>query len=224
MKRYNQVAAFILAGGASSRMGSDKASLRIIGVPLLLRSARLVEPLVVNVTVVGSPEKHAAMRVRTIPDQPGIENGSKTSPNGPLAGIATALAHTHSPWNLILACDLPYLSQAWLDWLLARSVRSRAQAVIPRTAGGIEPLAAVYRRECATTIAAAVGRGVRKVTEAVSQLNPEIIDERAWRHLDPRGMILKNMNTPEDYAEARRYAPRIWGDSSALRSGGWRRN
>ena len=49
-----------------------------------------------------------------------------------------------------------------------------------------------------------LARGVRKVTEAIRELRLKIIEESAWHHLDRRGMILKNMNTPEDYAEARR--------------------
>lgn len=215
VKRYNQVAAFILAGGSSSRMGVDKAALRFGGVPLLVRTAWLIRPLVIDVAIIGSPRRYVAMPLRTIPDLPVIE-GSKESPCGPLGGIATALTYTHSPWNLIVACDLPYLSEAWLDWLLARAVHSREQAVVPRTVRGLESLAAVYRRECAATIAVALARGVRKVTEAIGELRIEIVEERAWRHLDPRGMVLQNMNTPEDYDEARRCAPRVWRDLSPL--------
>jgi molybdenum cofactor guanylyltransferase len=203
VKRFSQVAAFILAGGASSRMGADKALLQISGVPLLVRTAGIVRPLVKEVTVVGSPLRYAAIPLRAIPDQPVSEDTPNGPTHGPLAGIATALMQTSSPWNLILACDLPYLSKAWVAWLLARAVRSRAQAVVPRAAHGLEPLAAVYRRECAMPIAAMLARGVRKVTEAINELRPKIIDESAWRHLDHRGIVLKNMNTPEDYVEAR---------------------
>lgn len=222
MKAYQQVSAFVLAGGASSRMRTDKALLRIAGVTLLARTAHLIQPLVWEITVVGPPRRNASTPLPTIPDQPIAEPSAKLPSPGPLAGIATALAHTQSPWNLIVACDLPYVSQSWLEWLLARAVRSRSQAVIPRTANGLEPLAAVYRRECGPAIVAALARGVRKVTTAVDELSPEIIEARAWRHLDPQGTMLKNMNTPEDYAEARRRAPRIWANPAALRSRGWR--
>ncbi len=66
VKRFGQTAAFILAGGVSSRMGRDKALLEIAGVPLLVRIARLVEPLVTAVTVIGSPERHAHLGLRVV--------------------------------------------------------------------------------------------------------------------------------------------------------------
>lgn len=222
-KGHRQVAAFILAGGASSRMRADKALLRIAGVTLLTRTAHLIQPLVNKVTVIGWPRPCGNMPLLTIPDQPLVTREAKALPFGPLVGIATALTHTQSPWNLIAACDLPYLSEEWLEWLLARAVRSRCQAVVPRTANGLEPLAAVYRRECASAIASALDRGVRKVIAAIDELCPEIIEERSWRHLDHQGTVLKNMNTPEDYAEARIRATRLWGDAAGLRSCDWRR-
>jgi molybdopterin-guanine dinucleotide biosynthesis protein A len=121
----------------------------------------------------------------------------------PLVGIATALHATNSPWNLILACDLPYLTADWVDWLLARAANSSAQIVMPRTSRGLEPLAAVYRRECAESIGAALERGVRKVTDAMTKFCMEQISENDWKLCDPHDRVLRNMNTPSDYEEAR---------------------
>jgi molybdenum cofactor guanylyltransferase len=205
VKRRRQVAAFILAGGASSRMGRDKGLLDFGGVPLIVHSAHLIEPLVACVTVVGPPRRYAAMGLRAIADQGTAGRGSKGIRRGPLAGISSALAATHLPWNLIVACDLPYLSRAWLEWLLSRATRSRGQVVIPRTGRGLEPLAAVYRRECGAPIAAALSRGARKVTDVIEELRMDVVYQREWRRLDPRALVLKNMNTPEDYADARKW-------------------
>jgi len=207
VKRRRQVAAFILAGGASSRMGRDKGLLDFGGVPLIVHTAGLIEPLVSCVTVIGAPRRYAAMGLRAIADQGTGGQRSKRIRRGPLAGIATALAATRSSWNLIVACDLPYLSGAWLDWLLSRAIRSREQVVIPRTGRGFEPLAAVYRRECGAPIASALARGARKVTGVIEGLRMEVVYEREWRRLDPRALVLKNMNTPGDYDEARKW----WG-------------
>ena len=205
MKRRRQVAAFILAGGASSRMGRDKGLLDFGGVPLIVHSARLIEPLVACVTVVGPPRRYAAMGLRAIADQDTSSRGSKRIRRGPLAGISTALAATRLPWNLIVACDLPYLSGAWLEWLLLRAIQSRGQVVIPQSGRGLEPLAAVYRRECGASIAAALARGARKVTDVIEELRMDVVYQREWRRLDPRALVLKNMNTPEDYDEARKW-------------------
>jgi molybdopterin-guanine dinucleotide biosynthesis protein A len=185
-------------------MGRDKGLLDFGGVPLIVHSARLIEPLVECVTVVGPRRRYATMGLRAIADQD-VGQGSKRIRIGPLAGISTALSFTRLPWNLIVACDLPYLSRAWLESLLSRAVRSRGQVVIPHTGRGLEPLAAVYRRECGAPIAAALARGARKVTDVIDELRMDVVYQREWRRLDPRGLVLKNMNTPEDYDEARKW-------------------
>jgi len=208
VKRYRQVAGFILAGGASSRMGRDKGLLDFGGVPLILHTARLLEPLVAKVTVVGSPSRYASLGLHTISDMdhPQALNRPDILGNGPVAGITTALEATHSLWNLIVACDLPYLSTEWLDWLLSRALRSQGEAVIPRTVRGIEPLAAVYRRECLAPISAALARGVRKVSVAIAELRVELVYPLEWRRIEPNGLILRNMNAPGDYKEALKWS------------------
>ena len=207
MKRYRQVAGLILAGGASSRMGRDKGLLDFGGIPLILHTARLLDPLVAEVRVVGSPSRYASLGLHTISDMHHTQalNEPDILGIGPVAGIATALAATHSLWNLIVACDLPYLSAEWLDWLLSCALRSRGEIVIPRTERGIEPLAAVYRRECRAPIAAALARGVRKVSDAIAKLRVELVYPREWRRIEPSELILKNMNAPGDYEEARNW-------------------
>ncbi len=185
-------------------MGRDKGLLDFGGVPLILHTARLLESLVAEVNVVGSPSRYESLGLHVISDMDHAQplNGPDILGIGPLAGIATALAATHAPWNLIVACDLPNLSAKWLDWLLSCALRSRGEIVIPRTERGIEPLAAVYRRECRAPIAAALARGVRKVSDA---LRVELVYPREWRRIEPSELILKNMNAPGDYEEARNW-------------------
>ena len=205
MKRYDEVSAFVLCGGGSSRMGKPKGLLKFGEQPLILRIASQLEPLVSTVTAVGSLERYADLGLHVIDDAKigSPDESSKTA--GPLCGIASALISTRTEWNLILACDLPYLSAEWLDWLLGRAISSSRQIVMPRTAGGPEPLAAVYRRECAKPILEALHRGVHKVSDALEQCRIEFVTERDWGHLDPAGRVLYNMNAPEDYEEARRW-------------------
>jgi molybdopterin-guanine dinucleotide biosynthesis protein A len=186
-------------------MGRDKGLLDFDGVPLIVHTARLLQLVVAKVTVVGSPTRYKKLGLRAIADEAQAQRGIESPRRGPLAGIATALAETHSPWNLIVACDLPYLSAEWLDWLLSRALRSCSQAVVPRTERGIEPLAAVYRRECSAPIATALARGVRKVSDVIETLEVEFVYPREWRHADSGGFVLRNMNGPEDYEEARKW-------------------
>jgi molybdopterin-guanine dinucleotide biosynthesis protein A len=204
-KRYDQISAFILSGGLSSRMGKDKGLLELGGKPLIVRTAHLLEPLVSAVMVVGTPERYAPLGLHAIADWNFDVHDRKGAAQGPLVGIATALHSTKTGWNLILACDLPYLSAEWLEWVLARAMVSGQQIVMPRTSRGLETLAAVYRRECGPQMVASLARGVRKVSEAMEQFRLELVSESDWRHVDPDGRVLQNMNSSADYEDARKW-------------------
>lgn len=203
MKRYEQISAFILCGGANSRMGQVKGLLEIGGEPLIVRITRIVEPLVASVTAVGTQEPYGGVGLTVIEDGKFDGSDESVAKAGPLAGIATALNASRTEWNLILACDLPYLSGDWLDWFLARAVKCDSHVVMPKTAAGVEPLAAVYRKECGEPIIAALRCGIRKVTDAIAPLGVQLVSEEEWQHIDPDGRVLRNMNTPQDYEEAR---------------------
>lgn len=195
MRRYEEVSGFVLAGGESSRMGFDKARLEIAGVPMVVRMARLVEPLVASVTVVGKPERYAPLGLLVVPDD--------YAGMGPAGGLATALRHAAGEWCLIVGCDLPYLDARWLDWLMRRAMDSEAEVLLPESTSGLEPLCAMYRARSAAVVSAAVERGVRKVTDTLPGLAIEKVTATDWGDLDSDGMLFKNMNTWEDYTEAR---------------------
>jgi molybdopterin-guanine dinucleotide biosynthesis protein A len=202
VKRCDNIAAFVLAGGASRRMGRDKALLELDGVPMIVRMARLAEPHVASVTVVGPAERYASLGLRVVADRrPGT---------GPLGGIVTALGASSSRWNLILGCDLPYLTAEWLVWLIARTPDSSVQAVVPESRRGLEPLAAMYSKDCELAFSAALERGVRRVSEALEEIFYERVTAGQWHEVPSTDMLFQNMNTPEDFAEAQR---RIAGQS-----------
>jgi molybdopterin-guanine dinucleotide biosynthesis protein A len=195
------IAGLILAGGESSRMGVDKGLLEIAGVPMIVRAARLVESVTgAPAVVVGTPEKYRGLGLRTIADDwPGC---------GPLGGIATALRASDAEWNLIVACDLPYLTREWLEYLLQRGRDSAEEAVVAMnlTAAnkrGAEPLCAMYHKGCAPSIRRALERGVRKVTDGLAELRVEMMEPAKWKDFDSDGLLFKNVNTPADYEEAK---------------------
>jgi len=109
-------------------MGRDKALLAIAGEPLVVRVARLVESAVGEVTVVGKPELYKPLKLNAVNDD--------WPSAGPLGGIATALGTSKVPWSLIVACDLPYLTRSWLNYVVARALASQADAVLPMNAHG----------------------------------------------------------------------------------------
>src|SRR5271163_4921603 len=196
------VAGFILSGGESSRMGVDKGLLEIAGEPMIVRAARLLES-VVNApgVVVGTPEKYRGLGLRAIADDwPGC---------GPLGGIATVLRASEAEWYLVMACDLPYLTREWLEYLLQRARDSAEEAVVPmnltpENKRGAEPLCAAYHKGCEPALRRALERGVRKVTDGLAELRVEVIEPTKWKGFDSEGLLFKNMNTPSDYEEAKR--------------------
>jgi molybdopterin-guanine dinucleotide biosynthesis protein A len=121
---------------------------------------------------------------------------------GPLGGIATALRASSAPWNLVVACDLPYLTREWLDFLVARALASAADAVLPMNARGAEPLCAMYHKRGEPAIRAALESGVRKVTDGLQNIRVETIASAEWKAFDSEGLLFKNMNLPRDYQEA----------------------
>jgi molybdopterin-guanine dinucleotide biosynthesis protein A len=185
---------FVLAGGRSSRMGREKALLEIGGVPLIFRTARLVESVTGSATVIGESAGIRALGLRCVPDEwPGA---------GPLGGIATALRVSGAPWSLVVACDLPYLTRPWLEYLVGRALQSDADAVIAMNDGGAEPLCAAYCKSANATMRAAVSEGNLKVRSFLETLRGEVIEPEEWKRFDSDGYLFKNMNTPEDYEEA----------------------
>lgn len=188
------IASFILAGGVSSRMKRDKALLEIGGVPLLVRTARLLESVVGTPSIIGDPATYESFALPAIADDwPGA---------GPLGGIATALRVSNASWNLVVACDLPYLTGEWLSFLVARAVASAADAVLPLNEKGAEPLCAMYHKRGEPAIRAALESGIRKVTDGLQNIVVETIAPAEWKAFDSEGLLFKNMNLPRDYQEA----------------------
>jgi molybdopterin-guanine dinucleotide biosynthesis protein A len=176
-------------------MGRDKALLELNGVPMVVQTARLVEFVAGTPTIVGAPERLGALGLTVIPDDwPGA---------GPLGGIATALHATKALWNLLVACDLPYLTRRWLEHIVVRALESAADAVVPMNERGAEPLCAIYQKKCGAVIGAALERGTRKVTDGLAGLRVESIEPAEWKAFDPDGLLFKNMNSPADYEEAK---------------------
>src|ERR1700688_1230163 len=106
----DQVAGFVLAGGKSSRMGQNKALLRIGGERLGARPARLLESVAGPTTVIANPEVYLPLGLRAV--------GDDWPSAGPLGGIATALGASKVPWSLIVAWDLPSLTKGWLNYVV----------------------------------------------------------------------------------------------------------
>ena len=192
---------YVLAGGGSTRFGRDKALAKVGGVEVLARMISFLLATTECPTIVGSPEKYARRAVPVIADQ--------WPRQGPLGGIITALRNSavtpeKPTWNLVIGCDMPFLTVDWLKFLGARAKTSAAQVVLARSQHGAEPLCACWRTDAAEILESGFQRGVRKVTEGIALLRAEVLDAQDWKRFDSHGRLFWNMNTAADFEEARR--------------------
>src|ERR1017187_9503376 len=136
--RELDVTAFILAGGRSTRMGSDKALLTV-GKQTLLERALQTAAAVANQVFIAGPRDRYAQYGDVVED---------IFPDcGPLGGIHAALCITKTDLNLMLSVDTPSIGPDFLAWLLQQARTSSELVVVPEALGGLQPLAAVYHRQ-----------------------------------------------------------------------------
>ena len=181
------VSGFVLAGGASRRMGSDKALLGVEDDTLLLRVARVVESTAGSAIVVAPQGRYEDMGVPVLADRwPG---------EGPLGGIVTALEFSRDPLNLIVAVDMPRVDVSTLRELVL-AANETGRSVIPvHEDGATEPLCAVYHRSDMPALRAFFDGGGRRVRDAIERMN--------FERVPAAERVFANVNTPEDWEALR---------------------
>jgi molybdopterin-guanine dinucleotide biosynthesis protein A len=198
--RFPGRSAAILAGGKSSRMGTNKALLDVRGGAMIRRTAGLLRPLVDDLFLVADdPVPYADLDLPVVPD---IHPG-----RGPLGGIHAAIVRAAHPLVLCVACDMPHILPGILD-LLLDAADPGVDAVVPRPGGRPEALLAVSGRSALTAIERSVAAGRLKVMRALEGLRVRFLDESELARVDPGRCSFSNVNTPADLAAARAFAGR----------------
>lgn len=196
--RIPQLTGFVLAGGASRRMGRAKSGLILEGRTMLARQASLLGRVASRAAVAGfQPDDTIELGVGLYPDLvPGC---------GPLGGIYTGLSHTRTEYNLFLGCDMPFVSCRLLRYVARRAFVTGADATVPETSDGrLQTLCAVYRRRARWAVRSSLAAGDFRLRSFFSKVDCEIIP---WRDLARAGFLpsmFDNMNAPADYESARR--------------------
>jgi len=193
--------AFVLAGGASSRMGRDKAILEFQGKPLIQHALDKLHSLGLPPRIVGSrPDLTCFAPV--VPD-----NFPQT---GPLSGIEAALTISNTEQNLFLAVDLPLLPASFLGWLADRADLTDALATVPLLQGHPQPLCAVYSRTLLPHIRSALASGQAKVMYVIESATDalrvpidifhveSVASALFWPQPVPIHRWFQNINTPAD--------------------------
>lgn len=186
----------IQAGGESRRMGQDKALLPFLGKPLIQRLIGRLSPLADELLVTTNrPESYRFLGLPLFQDViPG---------RGALGGLYTALQAARQPLVAVVACDMPFASPALFSAEMDLLISTNADIVIPKTGEGLEPFHAVYRQStCLPHIKSALSAGYWRVDSWFNQVKVQVIEDAEIRKHDPLMNCFRNVNTPEELAEA----------------------
>jgi molybdopterin-guanine dinucleotide biosynthesis protein A len=190
--RLANVSAALLLGGASQRMGRDKAGITLDGEPLATRLARRLASLCEEVLLVGGAPPESA---------PGRRVADQDGPRCALRGLVSALAAARAERVLVVATDLPLVPEALL---LALVAWPEADVVLPADAEGPQPLCALYRREVVLAAARRRLAAAERLAlhELLAELEVRVLPADVLASLDPTGSALLNVNTPAELARA----------------------
>lgn len=201
----------ILAGGKSRRMGTDKAFLKVGGRMLIQRVLDVVEALCDDVVIVtNTPERYASFGTRLVTD---IVPGA-----GALGGLYTGLHAASRHCSLVVACDMPFLNRALLQYMA--DLVGEFDAVIPALGTvcpdlsdtsnarrwGLHPLHAAYTKACLLPIERAIQQGDLRVIAFLPEVRVRFISPEEVDRFDPERRSFFNANTPEELAQARAMA------------------
>jgi molybdopterin-guanine dinucleotide biosynthesis protein A len=187
----HDIEAFILAGGASRRMGTDKSQLLIGDERLIQRIQNTLATVAKRVRVVNSKGSDDPNTVADVYLQWGA-----------LGGIHGALAACNSEWAIVVACDLPFVTSELLTQLI--SLRNQHQAVVPiQPDNRPQPLCALYRIDpCLPRAVELIEGGRRRPLDLLEVVQTRWVPFSELEHLQHSENFFLNINTPEDYYEA----------------------
>ena len=196
------ITGFIIAGGKSSRMGTEKALLSIHGKTLIDHAIAQAHSICQDILIVGPKETFSAYG-RIVTDV--------FKHCGPLGGVHAALGRTQTDLNLMIAVDTPFISKAFLVYLAEEAARNQALVTVPRTRSGLQPLCAIYRKDFLPVAEKALREERLKLDALFHPATTHVIDLE-HEEMVQRGFtagLFDNLNTREDYERVRRETARF---------------
>ncbi|TFG50113.1 MAG: molybdenum cofactor guanylyltransferase [Anaerolineales bacterium] len=188
------------AGGESSRMGQDKALLPFLGIPLIQRLLDRFhetgdELLVICRNFPGYGDLGVPLHRDVLPGR------------GALGGLLTALTISSFPLVGIIAADLPFADPTLIKTMSALIQDTQADAIIPSTTQGLEPMHAIYRREiCLPLVQKAIDQNLWRLNAWHQDAKIQILDPEETRRISGSPFTFLNVNTPEDFQHAEEIA------------------
>ncbi|MDP9699961.1 molybdopterin-guanine dinucleotide biosynthesis protein A [Paenibacillus intestini] len=193
----------ILAGGLSSRMGTNKALLELNGSAVLTHINNAIRPTVSRILVAtGSSEAiYSALGDKDFECVQDVYTGK-----GPLAGLHAALSASQTEWNLLSACDMPLLQTSFFNGMKRLAVQYPTyNAIVPRVEGRIHPLAGLYHRHVLPELEQCLIHDRLRVIRWLEEIDCHFseIDELEQVGIEHPALQLSNMNTPEEFENIR---------------------
>jgi molybdopterin-guanine dinucleotide biosynthesis protein A len=183
----------IMAGGQSSRMGTDKSFVLIEGHPLIEVVRETVAGLGdETLLITNKPNDYAHLNLPMVSDV--------FPDHGPLGGIYTAVHAAAYPHVLVVACDMPWLNRPLLEYMV--TLRGTADVIIPRWDKYPEPLHAIYSKVCLAPIEAKLKAKQLKITGFFGQVAVRFVARAEIERFDGDGRSFANINSPDDLEEA----------------------
>ncbi|MFS1516957.1 molybdenum cofactor guanylyltransferase [Bacillus sp. SM2101] len=192
------VGAIILAGGQSKRMGTNKALLRVEGKYNIVRMKEALQLMFEEIILVTNQEQqYKFLEIPIVPDL--------VDAKGPLAGLQAGLQAAQNDKNVVVACDMPFISTSVTSYLLSQA--NGCDAVVPIIGGKIHPLYAVYSKSALPIIHSCLKENQLKVVDVLSRLQVRYINEQELMKLEDidLGRVFFNMNYPMDYEKVKRW-------------------
>jgi molybdopterin-guanine dinucleotide biosynthesis protein A len=190
----DDVTGFVLAGGKSTRMGTDKAAISLDGRTLLERAIATMREVTSEVFILGPKPLYGSFGPVVEDVFPGC---------GPLGGIHAALAHSETEFNLVMAVDTPFISAGLLRYMAKRAVESGAMVTTLEINGYTQPLCAAYSREFLPVAEAALRAGNYKIAPLFAKERTVTIGAEELARFAFTPEMLDNLNTPQDVERAR---------------------
>ncbi|MCH8316896.1 MAG: molybdenum cofactor guanylyltransferase [Bacteroidetes bacterium] len=162
-----QITAIILAGGKSLRMGKDKGLLQLNGLTFVERIYRVVSKVCAEVIIVAKQDGYEYLGLPVFSDI--------YEDKGPAGGIHTGLFHSKSKFNIVVSCDMPFLSSDLLKFLLSYTGKNY-DVIVPRHRGKLQPLCAVYSKNCFCQLELFIQQNQLKMMNIIEQLNTKYVD------------------------------------------------
>jgi len=186
------VTGIILAGGKSLRMGTDKGLQELCGKPLISYAIQVLSGLCSNMIISSSSDGYKSFGYQVVADEfPGI---------GPMGGIYSALRQSNTERNLILSCDLPFVSEELLSFILENAIG--CQVAVPWQGNQhYEPLCGFYRLSVLEKMESFIQRGNYKLPDLFEEISINrliINNESDFYH----GNLFLNVNSKHDLEAA----------------------